>query len=107
MLGLLPIAAMNTLMLDPVLPVWIPELVMRDLRVGDAKVTFASGVRRMARPTERLCTRKARCTSCGNRHPSRCRRRGRIAPPVCSNRFCKERTSESEVTYEHSSPSAS
>jgi hypothetical protein len=27
-------------MLDPVFPAWIPELVMRDLRVGDAKVTL-------------------------------------------------------------------
>jgi hypothetical protein len=28
------------LVLDPVLPAWLPELVMRDLRVGDAKVTL-------------------------------------------------------------------
>lgn len=40
MLGLLPIAAVNTLVLDPALPDWIPELVVRDLRVGDAKVTL-------------------------------------------------------------------
>lgn len=39
-LGLLPIAATNTLVLDPVLPAWIPELILRDLRVGDAKVTL-------------------------------------------------------------------
>jgi glycogen debranching enzyme len=40
LLGLLPIAATRTLVLDPVLPAWIPELILRDLRVGDAKVTL-------------------------------------------------------------------
>jgi glycogen debranching enzyme len=40
LLGLLPIAAVNTLVLDPALPEWIPELVMRDLRIGDAKVSL-------------------------------------------------------------------
>jgi glycogen debranching enzyme len=40
MLGLLPMAAMNTLMVDPVLPAWIPDLVLRDLRVGGAKVSL-------------------------------------------------------------------
>jgi glycogen debranching enzyme len=40
MLGLLPLAPVNTLVLDPVLPTWIPELIMRDLRVGDSKVTL-------------------------------------------------------------------
>jgi glycogen debranching enzyme len=40
LLGLLPIASLNTLVLDPVLPSWIPELVIRDLRVGNAKVTL-------------------------------------------------------------------
>lgn len=39
-LGIVPIAAANTLMLDPVLPTWIPELVLRDLRVGESKVTL-------------------------------------------------------------------
>jgi glycogen debranching enzyme len=39
-LGLLPIAATNTLVLDPVLPAWIPELILRDLRVGDARVAL-------------------------------------------------------------------
>ena len=40
LLGLIPIGAMNTLLLDPVLPQWLPEIVIRDLRVGDAKVTL-------------------------------------------------------------------
>jgi hypothetical protein len=37
---LVPIAATNTLVLDPILPEWLPELVIRDLRVGHAKVTL-------------------------------------------------------------------
>jgi glycogen debranching enzyme len=40
MLGLLPIAAAETLVLDPALPTWIPELILRDLRIGDAKVSL-------------------------------------------------------------------
>ena len=39
-LGLLPIAATDTLILDPALPTWIPELVLRDLRVGRGKATL-------------------------------------------------------------------
>jgi glycogen debranching enzyme len=40
LLGLLPIAAADTLVLDPVLPTWIPELVLHDLRIGGAKVSL-------------------------------------------------------------------
>jgi glycogen debranching enzyme len=40
MLGLLPIAPINTLILDPVLPPWIPDLVLHDLRVGQATATL-------------------------------------------------------------------
>jgi glycogen debranching enzyme len=40
LLGLVPIAAANTLLLDPALPSWAPEVILRDLRVGDAKVTL-------------------------------------------------------------------
>jgi glycogen debranching enzyme len=40
MLGLLPIAAANTLVLDPLLPEWLPEVVIRDLRVGGSKVSL-------------------------------------------------------------------
>ena len=39
-LGLLPLAAAETLLLDPALPVWVPELILRDLRVGGASVTL-------------------------------------------------------------------
>lgn len=40
MLGLIPLGALETLTVDPVLPAWIPELILRDLRVGRAKVTL-------------------------------------------------------------------
>jgi glycogen debranching enzyme len=39
-LGMLPIAATHTLVVDPILPSWMPELIVRNLRVGDAKVTL-------------------------------------------------------------------
>ncbi|MGH9372762.1 MAG: hypothetical protein ACRD15_14645 [Vicinamibacterales bacterium] len=40
LLGLVPLAPAETLVLDPALPAWIPELVLHDLRVGQAKVTL-------------------------------------------------------------------
>jgi glycogen debranching enzyme len=40
LLGLLPLAPFRVLVLDPVLPEWLPEVVMHDLRVGDATVTL-------------------------------------------------------------------
>jgi glycogen debranching enzyme len=40
LLGLLPLAPYKLLILDPALPEWLPELVMHDLRVGDATVTL-------------------------------------------------------------------
>ncbi len=40
MLGLVPLAAINTLIVDPVLPAWLPEVIVRDLRVGGATVTL-------------------------------------------------------------------
>lgn len=39
-LGIFPIAVANTLLLDPLLPPWLPQLELRDLRVGRAKVTI-------------------------------------------------------------------
>ena len=40
LLGLLPLAPYQTLIVDPALPDWLPEVVMHDLRVGDATVTL-------------------------------------------------------------------
>jgi glycogen debranching enzyme len=40
LLGLLPLAPFNTLVVDPALPEWLPEVVVHDLRVGDARVTL-------------------------------------------------------------------
>jgi glycogen debranching enzyme len=39
-LGLVPVAAANTLIVDPVLPSWLPEVVLRNLRVGGAAVSL-------------------------------------------------------------------
>ncbi|HEX7087986.1 MAG TPA: glycogen debranching N-terminal domain-containing protein [Vicinamibacterales bacterium] len=40
LLGLLPIAAADTLVVDPVLPSWLPDIVLSNLRVGHAKVAL-------------------------------------------------------------------
>jgi glycogen debranching enzyme len=40
LLGLVPLAAAGTLAVDPILPSWMPELVLRDLRVGEATITL-------------------------------------------------------------------
>ena len=40
LLGLVPLAPFQVLILDPALPSWLPEVVMHDLRVGDATVTL-------------------------------------------------------------------
>jgi len=40
LLGLLPIASTHTLVVDPALPASIPELILRDVRVGAAKATL-------------------------------------------------------------------
>jgi glycogen debranching enzyme len=40
MLGLLPLAPIETLVIDPILPTWMPEIIVRDLRVGRAKVSI-------------------------------------------------------------------
>jgi len=40
LLGVVPIASMDTLIVDPVLPPWLPEVILRDLRVGGAKATL-------------------------------------------------------------------
>jgi glycogen debranching enzyme len=40
LLGLLPLAPFGTLVIDPALPSWLPEVIVRDLRVGDARATL-------------------------------------------------------------------
>ena len=40
LLGLVPMAPLETLMIDPVLPSWLPEVILHDLRVGSARVTL-------------------------------------------------------------------
>jgi glycogen debranching enzyme len=40
MLGLYPYAPLKMLIVDPHLPEWLPEITLRDLRVGKAKVTI-------------------------------------------------------------------
>ena len=40
LLGLQPVAALDLLVFDPALPTWLPEIVLRDLRVGGATATI-------------------------------------------------------------------
>lgn len=40
MLGIVPLAPVATLVLDPALPAWMPDVVVRDLRVGEAKASL-------------------------------------------------------------------
>jgi glycogen debranching enzyme len=40
LLGMRPVAALELLAVDPILPTWLPELVVKGLRVGGATVTL-------------------------------------------------------------------
>lgn len=40
LLGMRPVAALNLLAVDPVLPPWLPELTVKGLRVGGATVSL-------------------------------------------------------------------
>jgi glycogen debranching enzyme len=40
LLGMLPLAPYKLLLVDPALPDWLPEVVLRDLRVGDARASL-------------------------------------------------------------------
>ncbi len=40
LLGLQPVAALNLLVVDPVLPAWLPEVFLDDLRFGDSVATL-------------------------------------------------------------------
>jgi hypothetical protein len=39
-LGLQPVAPLDLLVVDPVLPTWLPEIVLHDLRLGGATATL-------------------------------------------------------------------
>ena len=38
MLGLIPLAPCTTLIVDPELPEWLPELTLTNIQVGDARI---------------------------------------------------------------------
>ena len=40
LLGLQPVAPLDLLVFDPALPTWLPEIVLRDLRIGGATATL-------------------------------------------------------------------
>jgi len=40
MLGLMPLAPLQTLVVDPALPAWLPEIVVRNIQVGTARVAL-------------------------------------------------------------------
>jgi hypothetical protein len=40
MLGLIPVAPRNTLVIDPDLPGWLPELSLANIRIGSAQVSL-------------------------------------------------------------------
>lgn len=40
LLGLQPVAPLDLLVVDPVLPTWLPEVIIRDLRLGGATATI-------------------------------------------------------------------
>jgi glycogen debranching enzyme len=40
LLGMRPVAALGLLALSPVLPPWLPEITLKDLRIGQAKVSL-------------------------------------------------------------------
>jgi glycogen debranching enzyme len=58
MLGLYPYAPLKMLVLDPHLPEWLPEITVRDLRVGKACVTLRFRRRPDGRTTYRILEQK-------------------------------------------------
>ena len=57
LLGLYPYAPLKLLVIDPHLPDWLPELTLRDLRVGKASVTIRFRRRADGRTTYRIVER--------------------------------------------------
>ena len=54
MLGLYPYAPLSMLIVDPHLPEWLPELTLRDLRVGKARITIRFKRRKDGRTSYRV-----------------------------------------------------
>ncbi|HYC60534.1 MAG TPA: glycogen debranching N-terminal domain-containing protein [Thermoanaerobaculia bacterium] len=54
MLGLYPYAPLSMLVVDPHLPEWLPEITLRDLRVGKARVTIRFKRRKDGRTSYRI-----------------------------------------------------
>jgi glycogen debranching enzyme len=60
MLGLYPYAPLKMLVLDPHLPEWLPEITLRDLRVGKASVTIHFRRRADGRTSYRIQEQKGK-----------------------------------------------
>jgi glycogen debranching enzyme len=58
MLGLYPYAPLKMLVIDPHLPAWLPELTLRDLRVGKARVTIHFRCGKSGRTTYRILDKR-------------------------------------------------
>ena len=71
LLGMVPIAHYELLLIDPVLPAWLPEVVVRGLHVGHATLTLRCWRGAGGRTSTRCCTSRARCGSCASLPRSR------------------------------------
>lgn len=60
MLGLYPYAPLKMLLLDPHLPEWLPEITLRDLRIGKARVTIRFRRGENGRTTYRVLDREGK-----------------------------------------------
>ncbi|HEY0372005.1 MAG TPA: glycogen debranching N-terminal domain-containing protein [Thermoanaerobaculia bacterium] len=58
MLGLYPYAPLKMLVVDPHLPDWLPEITLRDLRVGKARVTIHFHRGKSGRTTYRILDKR-------------------------------------------------
>jgi glycogen debranching enzyme len=58
LLGLYPYAPLRILAIDPHLPEWLPEITLRDLRVGEARVTIHFQRRRDGSTAHRVLARE-------------------------------------------------
>jgi glycogen debranching enzyme len=60
LLGLVPFAPLHLLLVDPVLPPWLPELTLRGLRVGDATVDLRFRRSRDGRSRHQVLARRGK-----------------------------------------------